>query len=150
MKAYGGGGCRDPHVIGLGHRLGVVSLSLCLIKQYTMKEYGAVEAEIHMFLASVTGWEWSVSRPSHFISDPLDRGPDGPQSRFGGRDEKILLLLGLEFRTLGRPNNYATRFLTLQRLKAVLMKFVSEKSRIPGYRSKCSGSIPGATRFYEK
>jgi hypothetical protein len=38
-------------------------LSLCLIKHYTMKAYGVVDVQIHVYLTSaLIGGEWSASR----------------------------------------------------------------------------------------
>jgi hypothetical protein len=50
-------------------------LSFCiLIKHYTMKAYGGVDVEVHIFLTvALDGGEWSVSRPSHFA--PGERAP---------------------------------------------------------------------------
>jgi hypothetical protein len=51
-----------------------VNLSLCLIKHYTMKAYGRVDVEIHIFLTSaLAGGEWSASRPGRFT--PGERVP---------------------------------------------------------------------------
>jgi hypothetical protein len=43
-------------------------LSLCLTKHYTMKTYGAVKVQIHVFLTSALAeGEWSASLPCHFM-----------------------------------------------------------------------------------
>jgi hypothetical protein len=62
-----------------------------------MKTYGGVDVYIHIFLTStLAGDEWLVSRSVRFTTGerapryPLDRRLGGPQSRSGGREEKIL------------------------------------------------------------
>jgi hypothetical protein len=63
-----------------------------------MKAYGEVDAySIYIFLASaLAGGEWSASRLGRFtlggksVRYPLERRLDGPQSRSGRREEKIL------------------------------------------------------------
>jgi hypothetical protein len=64
--------------------------------------YGAVDAEIHIFLTLVqVGGEWSVSRPDSFI-----RWGQGPQTGLDDMDKrKFFILSGLELRFLGCPTS---------------------------------------------
>jgi hypothetical protein len=50
----------------------------CLIKHYSIKEYGGVDVQIHIFLTStLAGGVWSASRPGRFtLRYPLDRSLD--------------------------------------------------------------------------
>jgi hypothetical protein len=76
-----------------------------------MKAYGAVDVQIHIFLASaLSGGEWSASRPCRFT--PRERAlcihwiNGWVDPKFGLDDmdkKKILPQTGLELRPLGRP-----------------------------------------------
>jgi hypothetical protein len=62
-----------------------------------MKTYGGLNVQIHIFLTlALAGCEWSASRPGHFTPGEraprylLDRRLDGPQSRYGCGEKKIL------------------------------------------------------------
>jgi hypothetical protein len=72
-----------------------------LIKQYAIKAYRGVDAEIHIFLTSATaGSEWSASSPSHFTPGespqyPLDGWLGGSQNQSGQcREGNIFALTG--------------------------------------------------------
>jgi hypothetical protein len=67
-----------------------VNFSLCLTKHYSMKTYGGVDAQIHVFLTSALfGSEWCTSCLCRFTLRkkncwcPLDRRPSGTKSRSG-------------------------------------------------------------------
>jgi hypothetical protein len=80
-----------------------------------MKAYGGVDVWIHIFLTTaLVGGEWSASRPCRFT--PGERAPGthwigscvGPRASLDYVEKrKFLALLGLEFRPLGRPADYA-------------------------------------------
>jgi hypothetical protein len=65
---------------------------------HTLKMYGKVEVQLHMFLTlALDGGEWSASCPCFFIPGkeswyPTDRRLGGPQRWFGhdGKEEKSL------------------------------------------------------------
>jgi hypothetical protein len=74
-----------------------------------MESYGGVGALVcfHSFLTStLVRGEWSASDPGHFI--PYEKAPVthwirglvGPRN---GMEKKLLTILGLELRSLGRP-----------------------------------------------
>jgi hypothetical protein len=79
------------------------------MKLYSMKAYGGVDVQIHIFLTSaLVGDEWSASRPCRFTPEERACGTlwragwVGPRT---GLDDvemrKFLTLTGLELRSLG-------------------------------------------------
>jgi hypothetical protein len=76
-----------------------------------MKVYGAVDVQIHIFLASaLAGGEWAASRPGLFTAGEREPGTywiGGWVNPRAGLDNlekrKFLILQGLELRPLSRP-----------------------------------------------
>jgi hypothetical protein len=94
-----------------------------------MKEYRRVDVWIHVFFTSaLVRGEWSASCLGRFTSGgmspryPLDRTLGGSKNRSGWRrEEKFLILLGLELRPLRRP----TRSWSPYRLRYPVFYYIS-------------------------
>jgi hypothetical protein len=73
-------------------------------------------------------------------------GPDDIEKR------KFLILPGLEPQTFGRPAHIQSLYhfqMKFQMIRLDWDRFCSLVIRVPGYKSRGPGSIPGATRFSE-
>jgi hypothetical protein len=89
-----------------------------------MKAYGAVDAQIHVFLTStLVGGEWLASRPCRFTPGERATGTHRIGGRVGpkaGLDHmekrKFLTLPEFEFRPLGSPTKLFAIPTTLPRL----------------------------------